>query len=201
MATETVERSRGLGKERVRGLVILDPSDARRLYPAPFVPEVRRKVAEHAEFNRAHPYLRQGMGLATFHHGAGFTGSGEVMLDSEVHVEGHADGRVEVLSANIEKLKEKNACADCNLRDADLSNLALANVNLRNADLTNANFKSTILRNADFRNARLRNAEFRQATLDGADFKGADLSGASFRGADVSNVDFSVVDISGALFD
>ena len=45
---------------------------------------------------------RRGIGIATFHHGAGFTGSGEVMLSSLVDVAGLPDGRVEVLSANIE---------------------------------------------------------------------------------------------------
>src|SRR5437773_9381990 len=46
---------------------------------------------------------RRGIGIATFHHGAGFTGSGEVTLSSRVDVAGLADGRVEVLTANIER--------------------------------------------------------------------------------------------------
>ena len=45
---------------------------------------------------------RRGIGIATFHHGAGFTGSGEVMLSSRLEVAGLPDGRIEVLSANIE---------------------------------------------------------------------------------------------------
>src|SRR5438552_1147372 len=45
---------------------------------------------------------RRGIGIATFYHGAGFTGSGEVMLSSRVDVAGLPDGRVEVLTANIE---------------------------------------------------------------------------------------------------
>src|SRR5690606_20946520 len=36
------------------------------------------RKAEHEVFNAAHPFLRRGVGLATFWHGAGFTGSGEV---------------------------------------------------------------------------------------------------------------------------
>lgn len=56
----------------------------------------------HARFNREHPYLRRGLGLSVFHHGAGFTGSGEVFLDSLVEVLGHADGTVEVLAASTE---------------------------------------------------------------------------------------------------
>ncbi|MBS0195788.1 MAG: xanthine dehydrogenase family protein [Planctomycetes bacterium] len=56
----------------------------------------------HAEFNRAHPYLRRGMGVATFHHGAGFTGSGEDYLASKLAVAARSDGRVEVRSASTE---------------------------------------------------------------------------------------------------
>jgi len=52
--------------------------------------------------NKAGGATRRGIGIATFHHGAGFTGSGEVMLSSQVDVAGLPDGRIEVLSANIE---------------------------------------------------------------------------------------------------
>src|SRR5439155_164756 len=52
--------------------------------------------------NKAGGTTRRGIGIATFHHGAGFTGSGEVMLSSRVDVAGLPDGRIEVLSANIE---------------------------------------------------------------------------------------------------
>jgi CO/xanthine dehydrogenase Mo-binding subunit len=61
-----------------------------------------RKREEYERFNAAHPYLRRGIGQATFMHGAGFTGSGETMLASEAWVEGHADGSVEVLTANTD---------------------------------------------------------------------------------------------------
>ena len=58
--------------------------------------------AAHVDFNATHPYLRRGLGLATFFHGAGFTGAGEVHLASRVAVTGLPDGRVEVLSASTE---------------------------------------------------------------------------------------------------
>jgi CO/xanthine dehydrogenase Mo-binding subunit len=60
------------------------------------------KRERYALENARHPYLRKGVGLATFFHGAGFTGSGETFLASEAWVEGLADGRVEVLVANTE---------------------------------------------------------------------------------------------------
>jgi CO/xanthine dehydrogenase Mo-binding subunit len=45
---------------------------------------------------------RKGMGIATFLHGAGFTGSGERYLNSVVGVEGCADGSVRVLVSSTE---------------------------------------------------------------------------------------------------
>lgn len=59
----------------------------------------------HADMNSgagSHPYLRRGIGFATFHHGSGFTGGGETYLASEVWVEGHADGSAEVLTAQTD---------------------------------------------------------------------------------------------------
>jgi CO/xanthine dehydrogenase Mo-binding subunit len=46
--------------------------------------------------------IKKGIGLATFMHGAGFTGSGEVHLSSSVTVEGTHEGAVRVLSGSTE---------------------------------------------------------------------------------------------------
>ena len=46
--------------------------------------------------------VKKGMGIATFLHGAGFTGSGERYLASQVAVEGCADGTVRVLVSSTE---------------------------------------------------------------------------------------------------
>jgi len=46
--------------------------------------------------------LRRGIGVATFMHGAGFTGSGEDSLASEVEVAATAAGGIKVLTANTE---------------------------------------------------------------------------------------------------
>jgi CO/xanthine dehydrogenase Mo-binding subunit len=63
---------------------------------------------EFERFNRdsasragAGRHLRRGIGLALFHHGSGFTGSGEVMLASEVCLRA-ARGEVEVLTSQTE---------------------------------------------------------------------------------------------------
>lgn len=60
------------------------------------------KREAHATFNRTHPYLKRGVGLATFYHGCGFTGNGEIYLDSHLHITAHTDGRIEICSANTE---------------------------------------------------------------------------------------------------
>jgi CO/xanthine dehydrogenase Mo-binding subunit len=46
--------------------------------------------------------VKKGIGFATFMHGAGFTGSGEVHLQSVVTVEGTPEGTVRVLAASTE---------------------------------------------------------------------------------------------------
>lgn len=45
---------------------------------------------------------KRGIGFATFMHGAGFTGSGEVYLQSVVSAEATAEGKVQVLAASTE---------------------------------------------------------------------------------------------------
>src|SRR5438132_5063172 len=47
-------------------------------------------------------YSKKGIGFATFMHGAGFTGSGEVYLQSVVGAEATAEGRVKILAASTE---------------------------------------------------------------------------------------------------
>jgi CO/xanthine dehydrogenase Mo-binding subunit len=55
-----------------------------------------------ARGNAASAHCKRGIGLATFFHGAGFTGSGEVHLASRVALRLAPDGRVEILTANTE---------------------------------------------------------------------------------------------------
>jgi CO/xanthine dehydrogenase Mo-binding subunit len=46
--------------------------------------------------------VRKGIGFASFMHGAGFTGSGEVYLASVVGAEATAEGRIRILAASTE---------------------------------------------------------------------------------------------------
>jgi len=57
---------------------------------------------ENAEATQQSRTLRKGIGLATFMHGAGFTGSGEVYLSSVVGAEATEQGQVRLLAASTE---------------------------------------------------------------------------------------------------
>ncbi len=93
----------GDGDSTATGQVIADGVDrAALLGRAVELSGWREKEAAHARLARSDPWIRRGMGVACFHHGAGFTGGGEVMLASRLDVAGLPDGRVEVRSANIE---------------------------------------------------------------------------------------------------
>lgn len=91
------------GQSLATGQVVKEPVDLVSLLDrAVRESDYERRKREHAAFNRTHPYLRKGIGLSTFFHGSGFTGSGEAYLASEVYVDGLPDGRVEVLTAQTD---------------------------------------------------------------------------------------------------
>ena len=60
------------------------------------------KKKEYARFNAQNATKKRGVGIASFFHGTGFTGGGELYLQSEAGVALTADGRVEVLAASTE---------------------------------------------------------------------------------------------------
>lgn len=91
------------GQATATGQVIRDGADrVAVLERALEMSDFQRRRREYEEFNRSHADRRRGIGLATFFHGAGFTGGGEVYLDALVHVAGLADGKVEVRTSNVE---------------------------------------------------------------------------------------------------
>jgi CO/xanthine dehydrogenase Mo-binding subunit len=57
---------------------------------------------EEFEGANATARIKRGIGFATFMHGAGFTGSGEVTLASVVGVEATRDGKIRILTASTE---------------------------------------------------------------------------------------------------
>ncbi|HUP00026.1 MAG TPA: xanthine dehydrogenase family protein molybdopterin-binding subunit [Gemmatimonadota bacterium] len=91
------------GQSTATGQAIEDGTDRVALLDrALALSRYRERLSDHRAFNAGHPFLRRGVGIACFHHGAGFTGGGELALASRLDVAGLPDGRVEVRSANIE---------------------------------------------------------------------------------------------------
>jgi len=91
------------GGSTATGQVIRDGADRVEVMERALrMSDYQSRRTAHAEFNANEGTRRRGIGLATFFHGAGFTGSGEVFLNSEVHVAGLSDGRIEARTANVE---------------------------------------------------------------------------------------------------
>jgi CO/xanthine dehydrogenase Mo-binding subunit len=61
-----------------------------------------RFARENAKGDEPPSRIKKGIGFASFMHGAGFTGSGEVFLQSVVGAEATPEGRVKVLAASTE---------------------------------------------------------------------------------------------------
>ncbi|WP_409408744.1 xanthine dehydrogenase family protein molybdopterin-binding subunit [Acidithiobacillus ferriphilus] len=62
----------------------------------------QQRREEYNAWNAAGHPTRRGIGLATFAHGAGFTGNGELHLASRVSLHALANGHVEILCSNTE---------------------------------------------------------------------------------------------------
>ncbi len=91
------------GETTATGQVIDDGTDRQAILGSALERSgFRDKQREHAEFNATSPDKRRGIGISCFHHGAGFTGAGEVYLSSIAHVVGLPDGSVEARAASTE---------------------------------------------------------------------------------------------------
>ncbi len=84
------------------GQVIHEKVDMDRLMDRAF--ELSGYHEKRKRFKAENPrkMIRKGIGFASFFHGAGFTGSGEEHLASEVAAEATRDGRVRVMAASTE---------------------------------------------------------------------------------------------------
>jgi CO/xanthine dehydrogenase Mo-binding subunit len=90
------------GQTTTTDQVIREPIDLSRLLDRALeLSNYQAKKQQFARQNQTGSY-RKGIGIATFLHGAGFTGSGERYLSSVVGVEGCADGGVHVLVSSAE---------------------------------------------------------------------------------------------------
>jgi CO/xanthine dehydrogenase Mo-binding subunit len=88
---------RNLTDQLMREPVILDQLLDRALTESDFYAKRERYARE----NRTNP-VKRGMGLATFYHGSGFTGSGELYLNSLAGIDVAPDHQVRVLVSNTE---------------------------------------------------------------------------------------------------
>jgi CO/xanthine dehydrogenase Mo-binding subunit len=82
--------------------IVRAPVDLHKLLDRALALSDYRAKRERFANQNAGGMFRKGMGIATFLHGAGFTGSGERNLSSVVGVEGCADGTVRVLVSSTE---------------------------------------------------------------------------------------------------
>jgi uncharacterized protein YjbI with pentapeptide repeats len=94
------------------------------------------------------------------------------------------------ITINITRLKNNNACVDCDLRGAQLQGAQLQNANLQGARLQGAN-----LNDANVIGANMRKANFTRASLSGTQFgatakKPADLTNAILNNVYATNAKF-----------
>ncbi len=90
------------GQSLAVGQIVREKVDMARLMDrAVELSDYRVKLQRFARENPGR-WIKKGIGLATFMHGAGFTGSGERYMASTVGAEATAEGRVRVLAASIE---------------------------------------------------------------------------------------------------
>lgn len=93
------------GRATATGQIINEDVDMAALMQRAFtLADYEKKRAAFAAHNQnpGMSRLRKGIGFASFMHGAGFTGSGERMLESVAAVEATAAGKVRVLAASTE---------------------------------------------------------------------------------------------------
>ncbi|MCI0390650.1 MAG: xanthine dehydrogenase family protein molybdopterin-binding subunit [Acidobacteria bacterium] len=91
------------GQTTATGQVIREKIDLDRLLSRALeLSDYHAKKELFAQHNSTHSSEKKGIGFATFMHGAGFTGSGEVYLASVVGIEATAEGRVKILVASTE---------------------------------------------------------------------------------------------------
>jgi CO/xanthine dehydrogenase Mo-binding subunit len=90
------------GQSTATGQVIREKLELEKLLDRALeLSHYRQRTEEFAKTNPASS-LKRGIGFASFMHGAGFTGSGEVYLKSVVGVETTLEGNVRILTASTE---------------------------------------------------------------------------------------------------
>ena len=90
------------GETTATSQLIRDPVDMNQLLDRAFeLSDYHKKRDTFAKENQG-SRVKKGVGFATFMHGAGFTGSGEVYLQSVVGCQATPEGKVQILAASTE---------------------------------------------------------------------------------------------------
>lgn len=122
------------GQTTSTGQIIKDNVDCGALLDhALEISQYNRKILQNIQFNQEHPYLKRGVGISTFHHGAGFTGSGEVDLKSQITIRALPDGKIEVLTSNTE-MGQGAKTIFTQIVAANLNNYSTDNIIIAEAD-------------------------------------------------------------------
>ena len=90
------------GETTATSQIIQDPVDMNHLLDRAFELSDYHKKREEFSLQNKDSRVKKGIGFASFMHGAGFTGSGEVYLQSVVGAEATVEGKVHVLAASTE---------------------------------------------------------------------------------------------------
>ncbi len=108
---------------------------------------------------------------------------------------GLARGASAADEAAIERLIRDNACAGCDLHEADLRRLDLSGADLTGADLEGANFYYANLDGAQLTGANLIDVNLGYASAQGATFDNADLRYAIFDRTNLTRASMISVDL------
>lgn len=103
-------------------------------------------------------------------------------------------------SADLDKLRTTNQCAQCDLSGAPLTGLNAAGRDLDASDLSGADLSGADLSGADVSGANLSNANLSSANLSGMDLSGSDLSGADLTGANLSGTNLDGTKLDNAVW-
>ena len=100
---------------------------------------------------------------------------------------------------DLQKLKDSNECAECNLEGADLMGAILDSADLYSANLYSANLFMADLNGANLMGANLMGASLEGAKLLGANLDSADLRNADLYGANLRNANLNSATMKGAI--
>ncbi len=90
------------GQTLAVGQIVREGVDMARLMERAFALSDYRAKLRRFALENPHSRIKKGIGFASFMHGAGFTGSGESYMASEVAVQATAEGKIRVLAASTE---------------------------------------------------------------------------------------------------